>query len=122
MVHDLHTGPLRDAQLPEVLLGHDAQRRKINLRVAENVEVLDQPDLVQQLLHGAFQGAQTGTAASAPAPTRDATPAAAAAHAQAAQAAGEVAGVKGKAVRFSAAEFAGAAAACPSLRVLGDVT
>lgn len=108
MVHDFNTGPLEDAQLAVVLLLHDAQRRQVNLGVAEDVQVLLQPELLEQLVDGALQGTPGASAAAAHA--RGAAPAAPAADAQASDAPG-LAAVIGEAVRLAAAVLARSATA-----------
>lgn len=112
MVHNLDAGTLQDAQLAEVLLGHDAQRRQINLRVPENVQVFGEAELLEQLVDGAFQRAPPPAAAATHA--RGAPPAAAAADSQAPHASG-LAAVVWKPVRLPTAVLAGAAAAGASL-------
>lgn len=115
MVHDLDARAFEDAQLAVVLLLHDAQRREVHLRVSENVQVLLEPELPEQLVDGAFQGAPGAAPAAARARARGGAATAPAADAQAPHAP-RLAAVVGEAVRLAAAKLARAAATGSPLR------
>lgn len=71
MVHDLHAGAFKNAQLAKIIFGHDAQRGQIDLGALKHRQVLGEPQLLQQLLNSALQAASASFTTAATRAGRD---------------------------------------------------